>query len=119
MAAKSAMYAATMDADRPVVCIFRSTRTDHSSVDYHEWSERMDRLVATIPGYISHTTVVDTSTRSAITVSYFQSLEDLNAWREVPGHREAQALGQSRFYVDYDIDVAQVIRRHEWTAPTP
>ena len=36
--------------DRHVVCIFRSRRTDHSDAEYEEWSARMDRLVAAIPG---------------------------------------------------------------------
>ena len=113
------MYDPTMDAIPQVVCIFRSTRTDHSTADYQEWSERMNRLVVTMPGYISHASFRDDASRAGITVSYFRSLEMLNAWREMPDHRAAQALGRSRFYENYEIEVAEIVRHSKWNIPVP
>ncbi len=79
----------------------------------------MDRLVVTMPGYISHASYRDASSRAGITVSYFQSMTMLDAWREMPEHRTAQALGQSRFYEDYEIEVAEIVRHYEWSASEP
>ena len=106
-----------MDADAHVVCIFRSTRTKHSTEEYEEWSDRMDRMVVTMPGYMGHVSFRDDSSRTGITVSYFRSMQMLEAWRELPEHRVAQALGRSRFYEDYEIEVAEIVRHYEWTAP--
>jgi heme-degrading monooxygenase HmoA len=105
-----------MDADPHVVCIFRSTRTDHSTADYEEWSKQMDRLVVTMPGYIGHASFFDAPSRKGVTISYFQSMQRLDAWREVSEHRAAQTLGRSRFYEDYEIEVAEIVRHSEWTA---
>jgi heme-degrading monooxygenase HmoA len=105
-----------MDSDPHVVCIFRSVRTDHSAREYEEWSNRMDRLVATMPGYIGHASFRDETLGKGVTISYFRSMEDLVAWKQVPGHREAQALGRSAFYTEYEIEVAEIVRHYEWTS---
>jgi heme-degrading monooxygenase HmoA len=110
------LYDSSMDAEAHVVCIFRSTRTEHSTEEYEEWSHRMDRLVVTMPGYMGHVSFHDDSSRTGITVSYFRSMHMLEAWREMPEHRAAQALGRSRFYEDYEIEVAEIVRHYEWTA---
>ena len=104
-----------MSAEPHVVCIFRSVRTDHSEATYGEWSDRMDELVAAMPGYISHTSVRDVATGRGVTVSYFRSMAELVAWKNVPEHLEAQALGRSSFYREYEIEVAEIVRHYEWT----
>jgi heme-degrading monooxygenase HmoA len=102
-------------AEPHVVCIFRSLRTDHSEESYGEWSDRMDELVAAMPGYIGHTSVRDDVTGRGVTVSYFRSMAELVAWKNVPEHLEAQALGRSSFYREYEIEVAEIVRHYEWT----
>jgi heme-degrading monooxygenase HmoA len=105
-----------MSSDSHVVCIFRSVRTDHSTSEYEEWSRRMDELVATMPGYIGHTSVRDSATGRGVTVSYFRSMADLVAWKQVPEHLDAQALGRKSFYTEYEIEVAEIVRHYEWTS---
>jgi len=107
-----------MDDDHHVVCIFRSTRTDHSSADYAEWSERLDQLVVTVPGYIGHVSFRDETTGRGVTISYFESMASLSTWRRNAVHREAQALGRSNFYEEYEIEVAEIIRHYEWPTST-
>ena len=103
-----------MSAESHVVCIFRSLRTDHSEETYGEWSDRMDELVVTMPGYIGHTSVRDATGRG-VTISYFRSMAELVAWKNVPEPLEAQALGRSSFYREYEIEVAEIVRHYEWT----
>ena len=98
-----------------VVCIFRSVRTDHSEDSYGQWSERMDELVAAMPGYIGHASFRDDATGRGVTISYFRSMAELVAWKNVPEHLEAQALGRSSFYLEYEIEVAEIVRHYEWT----
>ena len=104
-----------MSAEPHAVCIFRSLRTDHSEREYGEWSDRMDELVATMPGYIGHTSFRDDATGSGVTISYFRSMAELVAWKNVPEHVEAQAFGRSSFYREYEIEVAEIVRHYEWT----
>jgi heme-degrading monooxygenase HmoA len=105
-----------MDPDANVVCIFRSTRTNHSDAEYAEWSERMDELVAAMPGYIDHLSHRNDVTGEGVTISYFQSMVALDTWREHAEHREAQALGRTDFYHEYEIEVAEIVRHYEWHA---
>jgi len=109
-------YDATMSDEPHVACIFRSTRNDHSTLEYAEWSDRMDKLVTTIPGYIGHVSFREEPTGRGVTISYFESMASLVHWRENPVHREAQALGRSNFYDEYEIEVAEIVRHYEWRA---
>jgi heme-degrading monooxygenase HmoA len=69
-----------------------------------------------MPGYIGHSSFRDEISGRGVTISYFASMADLDAWREVPEHREAQALGRSAFYREYEIEVAEIVRHYEWAA---
>lgn len=115
LAPRSRRYDSSMSLDPHVVCIFRSVRTDHSANEYQEWSIRMDELVATMPGYIGHTSYRDDASGKGVTFSYFRSMVDLLAWKQVPEHLEAQALGRASFYTEYEIEVAAIVRHYEWT----
>ena len=105
-----------MSSEPHVVCIFRSLRTDHSGDEYEEWSKRMDHLVATMPGYIGHASFRDDATGRGVTISYFRSMAELVAWKHVPEHLEAQGLGRTAFYTEYQIEVADIVRHYEWTS---
>jgi heme-degrading monooxygenase HmoA len=103
-----------MGEEPHVACIFRSTRKSDSTIEYAEWSERMDRLVATMPGYLGHVSFREESTGRGVTISYFESMTTLEQWRQHSLHREAQALGRSSFYEEYEIEVAEIVRHHQW-----
>lgn len=105
-----------MGDEKHVVCIFRSTRNDRSTAEYADWSDRLDQLVTTTPGYLGHVSFREESTGEGVTISYFESMASLAKWRENPLHREAQALGRSNFYDEYEIEVAEIIRHYEWRA---
>ena len=75
----------------------------------------MDHMVATMPGYISHASFRDDTSGRGVPISYFESMKDLVAWKQVPEHLEAQALGRATFYSEYEIEVAEIVRHYEWT----
>jgi heme-degrading monooxygenase HmoA len=97
-----------------VVCIFRSVRSEQVANEYEAWSNRMNELVVTMPGYIDHESFRDDATGRGVTISYFASMTELVAWKQVPEHLEAQALGRSSFYSEYEIEVAEIVRHYEW-----
>ncbi len=103
-----------MTEGRRVACIFRSVRTDHSSQEYARWSERIDRLVKSMPGYEGHESFREESTGRGVTISYFNDMTALSQWRVHPIHREAQALGRSHFYDEYEIEVVEIVRQYSW-----
>ncbi|NCW94704.1 MAG: antibiotic biosynthesis monooxygenase, partial [Actinobacteria bacterium] len=53
--------------------------------------------------------------REGVTVSYFETLESIKAWRENPEHMKVQELGKSHFYSWYEIKVVKVERGYEWS----
>jgi glutathione S-transferase len=86
--------------------IFESERASEPS-DYAAAAERMDALAPSMPGYQGHK-----SARGAdgfgITVSYWDSLENIAAFRAQLEHAEVQRAGRARYYSRYDLRVARV-----------
>ena len=50
-----------------------------------------------------------------LSVSFWRDEEALTAWRSHHGHRHAQSAGRSRFFADYRLRVAGVIRDYTMT----
>ncbi|ARU57200.1 antibiotic biosynthesis monooxygenase domain family protein [Oleiphilus messinensis] len=48
-----------------------------------------------------------------IAVSYWQSLEDIQAWKRDIQHIEAQTLGKRQWYSWYKVDIAKIERSYE------
>ena len=92
--------------------IFRSVRKSAFNELYEEHSERMEKLVANVEGYISHVSVRDPITREGLTISYFDSLEAIKAWREHREHRATQDLAKTHFYESYEIKVVKIEREY-------
>ena len=88
--------------------IFTSVRTDVEE-GYGVTADRMVELAATMPGFLG----VE-SARGAdglgITVSYWDSLEAIRAWKAQAEHRIAQDLGRTRWYRAYTTRIALVER---------
>lgn len=100
-----------------VAVIFTSTRTLEYGEEYSHWARKMSDLVRTQPGFLSEVSVRDPETRFGITVSYFKDEESVKNWKAVAEHKEAQTLGQQKFYSEYSVKVASVYR--EYAVKTP
>lgn len=96
------------------VVIFRSTRRLDNADLYTAWAERLDELVCTIDGYVSHDSYRDPVTRRGVTLSYFTSEHAIKQWRDNPIHLEGQELGRTSFYEEYSIEVAVIEREYSW-----
>lgn len=74
----------------------------------------MSAAVTQVEGYSSHFSFRDPSTREGVTVAYFENEEAIRHWREFPDHLEAQRLGRDSFYLNYTVQVAEIVREYSW-----
>ena len=94
--------------------IFSSRRT---GVDegYGEVAERMVSLVSAQPGFLGVESARDDD-GFGITVSYWESLEAIRAWKSQLEHLAAQDAGRKRWYEHYEVRVARVERAYAFGA---
>ena len=95
-----------------VAVIFTSRRTAVEGEEYGEMAEQMDTLARTQAGYLGIESARDTD-GLGITVSYWATEHDAQAWKQVAEHLVAQRLGRARWYSDYTVRVAMVTRSYE------
>ena len=92
-----------------VITLFRSRLRPETEREYEAWAARMTELATQMPGYVCHKTfIADDGER--ITVTEFESEEAQSAWRGLPEHVEAQRKGKRDFYLEYQIQVCELLR---------
>lgn len=47
-----------------------------------------------------------------LSISYWKSKEDIQAWKHDPEHRAAQTLGQTRWYKTYSVQIVKVEKQY-------
>lgn len=96
-----------VDTPRPpyYAVIFTSLRTEGDN-GYEEAARRMLELAHRQPGFLGY----ESARRGiGISVSYWESLEAIKAWRENPEHRKVQAM-ESLWYEGSRVRVCKVER---------
>jgi heme-degrading monooxygenase HmoA len=87
--------------------IFTSVRTDKDFAGYDAMAAKMAELAAEQPGFLGMESVRD---GLGITVSYWESLEAIAAWKRNAEHRVAQKLGNAEWYAAHRVRVCKVER---------
>ena len=90
--------------------IFSSLRTTEDG-GYNEMSARMVELAAQQPGYLGVESARDNA-GFGITVSYWQTLTSIAAWRSHAEHQIAQESGKRDWYAHYELRIAKVERAY-------
>lgn len=88
--------------------IFTSLRTDGDN-GYSEMADEMVELVSEQPGFLG-VEGVRGADNFGITISYWESLEAINEWKENPRHLIAQKLGKEKWYKKYATRVCKIER---------
>lgn len=105
-----------MFADTPeppyTAVIFTSRRTPRDDGAYDAMSARMGEMAAQQPGFLGVESARDPRSRLGITVSYWATEADARAWKQVGAHLQAQRLGASRWYEEYQVRIASVSRAY-------
>ncbi|MEZ5273969.1 MAG: antibiotic biosynthesis monooxygenase [Ilumatobacteraceae bacterium] len=106
------MFAATPPPPYTAV-IFTNRRTAADPEGYDAMGERMEQLAAEQPGYLGIESVRGAD-GVGITISYWATEADAQAWRGVAEHREAQRMGMEQWYQWFTTRVATVHRDRHW-----
>ena len=75
---------------------------------YDEMSRRMVENVSRMPGFLGFDSARGDD-RLGITVSYWQTLDAIRAWKEDSAHQAAQARGKQHWYSAYSVRIAEVL----------
>ncbi len=87
--------------------IFKATIKEFDA-QYSEMAERMRDLAINEYGCTEFTAC--TEGNKEIAISYWPSMENIKAWHKNPEHKKAQALGKSKWYASYQVQVTEVLR---------
>ena len=87
--------------------IFTSLRTDNDN-DYHETSQQMLALAEQQQGFLGFESARQDI---GISVSYWTSLEAINAWKKNLDHRHAQSRAKD-WYTQFRVRVCRVEREY-------
>lgn len=87
--------------------IFKATIKEFDA-QYSEMAERMRDLAISEYGCTEFTACTEGD--KEIAISYWPSIEHIKAWHQNPEHKEAQALGKSKWYSSYQVQVTEVLR---------
>jgi heme-degrading monooxygenase HmoA len=92
-----------------ILTVFRSRVIPEAQDEYARWAARMSELAQTMPGYVSHKgfTAPD---GERVTIVEFESAETQRAWAVHPEHVEAKKKGRTAFYLEYRVQVCDVVR---------
>ena len=86
--------------------VFTSVRTEGDN-GYAEMAQKMVDLAAQQPGFLSIESARD---EVGITVSYWADLDSIKAWKMNVEHKEAQALGRTKWYSTFKVRICKVER---------
>lgn len=90
--------------------IFTSVRTQ-AEAGYAEMAGAMMDLAARQPGYLG---VEHARETTGITVSYWESLEAIAAWKAQADHQLAQQKGRQQWYSEYTVRICRVEREYDF-----
>ncbi|WP_026778082.1 antibiotic biosynthesis monooxygenase [Polaribacter sp. Hel_I_88] len=84
--------------------IFTTILTDNQE-NYRETAKRMEALAKLQKGFLG---IESARSELGITVSYWQSLEDITAWKNNIEHTEIRNLGREKWYKKYQLRICKV-----------
>ncbi|MDD1505027.1 MULTISPECIES: antibiotic biosynthesis monooxygenase [unclassified Lysinibacillus] len=93
--------------------IFTSQRTDEDGQGYAKMAEMMDKLAQKQPGFLRVESVRNAEGKG-ITVSYWESLEAIQAWKDNSKHLVAQQFGKEKWYMQYSVEICTVIKDYSF-----
>ncbi len=90
--------------------VFTSQRTETDD-GYADTAQKMLVLASQQNGFLGVESAREKN-GLGITVSYWQDLEAIKAWKNQIDHRQAQRLGKEKWYKSYRIRIAKVEREY-------
>ena len=91
----------------PYYAVIFSTIVSDALEGYEEMSKRMETLAKQQKGYLG---IESARSEIGITVSYWESLDDIVQWKINIEHTEARDKGRSMWYKKYQLRICKVER---------
>ena len=95
----------------PYYAVIYSTITEDNLEGYFETAQKMEVLAKLQKGYLG---IESARNQMGITVSYWQTLEDIVAWKNNLEHTEARNLGRVKWYKQYQLRICKVEREYDF-----
>jgi len=94
-----------------IAVIFEVWPKEGKAAEYFELAAALRADLAKIDGFISIERFESVTTKGKfVSLSYWRDEEAVRTWRNLEGHRAAQAKGRCEVFADYRLRVASVIR---------
>lgn len=90
--------------------IFTSIMTNFDQ-GYNDTSDRMLALAKEQKGFLG---IESVRNNLGITVSYWDTLENIKAWKKVSEHKQAQTKGRKDWYANYKVRICKVERDYQF-----
>lgn len=91
----------------PYYAVIFTSSLNEDAQGYAEMAQRMEELAEKQPGFLG---IESAREDIGISVSYWESLEAIQAWKSQIEHQKAQEMGKSKWYKNYTVRVAKVER---------
>ena len=102
------------DIDRAAYAVIFCNQRREGDHGYAEAAARMVELVQQQPGFVGVRSVRGAD-GLGITVSYWDSLEAIAAWRAEAEHAATRERGRADWYAHYELQVVKLERAYRWT----
>jgi len=100
-----------------IAVIFEVWPAEGRATEYFDLAAALKADVEGIDGFISVERFESLATPGKfLSVSFWRDEDALRAWRNLDGHRQAQARGRKGIFRDYRLRVASVIRDYGMSA---
>ena len=94
-----------------IAVIFEVWPTEGRASEYFELAASLKGDLERIDGFISVERFESLTTKGKyLSLSFWRDEEAVSAWRNVEGHRRAQAKGRGGVFADYRLRIAAVVR---------
>ncbi len=93
----------------PYYAVIFTTIMKDNIVGYAQTALRMEELAKQQKGYLG---IESSRSEIGITVSYWQTLDDIVAWKNNVEHTEARNLGREKWYQKYQLRICRVEREY-------
>lgn len=95
----------------PYYAVLFSSILNRVDDEYSETAERMIELAETMPGFLGAESARD---GLGITVSYWESMDAIIAWKQHPEHVDAMKRGREEWYEAYTLRICKVEKTSEF-----
>jgi heme-degrading monooxygenase HmoA len=94
-----------------IAVIFELTPAEGRTAEYFDFATALRPELDRIDGFISIERFESVTTPGKfVSLSFWRDEEAVRQWRNIEGHRAAQAAGRGGVFADYRLRVASVIR---------